>query len=87
MSVERQQGRAYQGDLFDGALLKALGHRAPGDGGTGAGTTEERQALAALDRQRALTQGLMERVAASANLNQAYTRVKANKGGGRGWTG
>ncbi len=42
MSVERQQGRAYQGDLFDEAQLKALGHGAPGDGGTGAGTTEER---------------------------------------------
>ena len=24
MSVEQQQGRAYQGDLFDEALLKAL---------------------------------------------------------------
>ncbi len=80
MSVERQQGRDYQGDLFDEALLKTLGHGAPGDGGTGAGACEERQALGALDRQRALTQGLMERVAASANLNHAYKRVKANKG-------
>lgn len=80
MSVERQQGRAYQGDLFDEAFLKALRHGATGDGGTGAGAHEERQALAALDQQRALTQGLMERVASSANLNQAYKRVKANKG-------
>ncbi len=40
----------------------------------------ERQALTALDRQRALRQDLMERVAASANLNHAYNRVKANKG-------
>ena len=80
MSVERQQGGAYQGDLFDEALLKALRHGAPGDGGTGTGVCAERQALAALDQQRALTQGLMERVAASANLNQAYKRVKANKG-------
>jgi len=80
MSVERQQGGAYQGDLFDEALLKALRHGATGDGGTGAGAHEERQALAALDQQRALAQDLMERVAGSANLNQAYKRVKANKG-------
>lgn len=80
MSVERQQGRAYQGDLFDEALLKAVRHGASGDGGTGAGTCAEPQALAALGQQRALTQDLMERVAGSANLNQAYKRVKANKG-------
>ncbi len=30
MSVERQQGRDYQRDLFDEALLKALRHGAPG---------------------------------------------------------
>ncbi len=80
MSVERQQGGAYQGDLFDEALMKALRHGAPGDGGTGAGACAEPQALTALEQQRALTQDLMERVVSSANLNQAYKRVKANKG-------
>jgi RNA-directed DNA polymerase len=80
MSVERQQGGAYQGDLFDEALLKALRRGVSGDGGTGAGASEEPQALTALEQQRALTQDLMERVASSANLNQAYKRVKANKG-------
>ncbi len=40
----------------------------------------ERQALGALDRQRALTQDLMERVAASAKLTRAYKRVTANEG-------
>jgi RNA-directed DNA polymerase len=80
MGAERQQGRAYQGDLFDEAQLKTLRHGVTGDGGTGAGACAERQALAALAQQRALTQGLMERVASSANLNQAYKRVKANKG-------
>ena len=80
MSVERQQGGAYQLDLLDEALLKALRHEAPGDGGTGAGAREEPQALAALEQQRALTHDLMERVAGSANPNQAYKRVKANKG-------
>ncbi len=69
MSVERQQGGAYQGDLFDEALMKALRHRAPGDGGTGAGACAEPQALTAVEQQRALTQDLMERVVASANLN------------------
>ena len=80
MGVARQQGRAYQGDLFDEALMRALRHGASGDGGTGAGACVERQAPAALAQQRALTQGLMERVASSANLNQAHKRVKANKG-------
>ncbi len=80
MSVARQQGGAYQRDLFDEALLKVLRHGASGDGGTGAGACAERQALAALEQQRALTQDLMERVAGSANLNQACKRVKANKG-------
>ena len=80
MSVERQQGGAYQGDLFDEAALKALRHGAPGDGGTGAGAFAEPQAPTALARQRASTRELMERVASSANLNQAYKRVKANKG-------
>ncbi len=47
MSVEGQQGRGYQRDLFDEALLKALRHGAPGDGGTGAGACVERQALGA----------------------------------------
>ena len=80
MSVERQQGRAYQLDLFDEALLKALRHGAPGDGGTGAGAFAEPQALAVLGQQRALTQDQMERVASAANLSHAYKRVKANKG-------
>src|SRR5690606_38593478 len=72
--------------LFDEALLKALRPDASGDGGTEPAAGEESQALAALAQQRALTQDLMERVASSANLNQAYKRVKANKGapgGGR----
>ncbi len=80
MSMERQQGGGYQLDLFDEALMKALRPEAPGDGGTGTGACEVPQVRTALDRQRALTQDLMERVVSSANLNQAYKRVKANKG-------
>ena len=78
--MERQQGNGDQLDLFDEALLAALRPGASGGGGTTAGANKEPQAFAALDQQRALTQDLMERVVSSANLNQAYRRVKANKG-------
>lgn len=80
MGVERQQGKAYQGDLFDEMVLEVLRHEGTGDGGTGAGSCAEQQAFTALAQQRASTQGLMERVASSANLNLALKRVKANKG-------
>ncbi len=58
-------------DLFDEALKASLRHGVSGEGGTGAGTHEEGQTPTAWDRNRALTQHLMERVASSANLNQA----------------
>jgi RNA-directed DNA polymerase len=80
MGVKRQQGSPDQKDLFDEALKAALRHGASGKGGTGAGATEEPQAATAGDQERALTQHLMEVVASSANLNQAYKRVKANQG-------
>jgi RNA-directed DNA polymerase len=80
MGVERQQGGADQRDLFDEAVLAALRHGATGDGGTGPGACEERQASAAWEQERALTRHLMEEVASSANLNRAYQRVKANHG-------
>lgn len=80
MNVKRRQGSADQRDLFDQVLQAALRHGATGDGGTGPGARGEPQALTAWEQQRALTQALMEEVAGSANLNQAYKRVKANKG-------
>ncbi len=80
MSVKRQQGSGDQQDLFDQALQAALRHGATGEGGTGPGAREEPQALTAWEQQRALTRMLMEEVARSANLNQAYKRVKAIKG-------
>jgi RNA-directed DNA polymerase len=80
MGVKRQQGSGDQQDLFDQALAASLRHGATGEGGTGPDAREEPQALTARDQQRALTQTLMEEVASSANLNQAYKRVKANKG-------
>src|SRR6266852_2471758 len=80
MGVKRQQGSGDQRDLFDQALQASLRHGATGDGGTEPGACAEPQALTASEQQRALTQMLMEEVASSANLNQAYKRVKANKG-------
>jgi RNA-directed DNA polymerase len=78
--VERQQGSGKQLDLFDEALKASLRHGVTGKGGTCAGTNEEPQAPAAWTGALALTRNVMEEVAASANLNQAYKRVKANKG-------
>jgi RNA-directed DNA polymerase len=80
MSVKRQQGGGDQKDLFDEALQASLRHGASGEGGTGTGAREERQAHTAWAEDRALTQHLMKEVASSANLNQAYKRVKANGG-------
>lgn len=80
MGVKRQQGSVDQRDLLDEALLAALRHEATGEGGTGPGAIEEQQALTAWEQERASTRNLMERVVTSANLNQAYKRVKANDG-------
>ena len=56
MGVKRQQGRGDQKDLFDEALKASLRHGVPGEGGTGTGTREERQAPTAWSQDRALTQ-------------------------------
>ncbi len=80
MGVKRRQGSGDQLDLFDQALQASLRHGATGEGGTGPGACAEPQASTAFEQQRALTRMLMEEVASSANLNQAYKRVKANKG-------
>jgi RNA-directed DNA polymerase len=79
MGVERQQGRPYQRLLF-AEFEEGPRHGDPGEGGTGPGMAEEQQAPAALDPARALTERLMEEVCQLDNLNQAYRRVKANKG-------
>jgi RNA-directed DNA polymerase len=80
MGVKRRQGSGDQMDLFDQAVQASLRRGATGEGGTGPGACAEPQALTAFEQQRALTRMLMEKVASSANLNQAYKRVKANKG-------
>jgi RNA-directed DNA polymerase len=79
MNVERQQGITEQLSLFKqvGSVIRPVDF---GEAGSGSETNEERQAYPAVERQRALTQGLMERVVLPSNLNAAYRRVKANKG-------
>ncbi len=79
MGAERQQGKPYQRLLFEG-LEEGLRHDQPGDGGTGPGRHEEPQTPTASDPARALTERLMEEVCQLDNLNQAFRRVKANKG-------
>lgn len=79
MGAERQQGKPYQGFLFQG-LEEGLRHDQLGEGGTGPERIEESQTPTALDPARALTERLMEEVSQLDNLNQAYRRVKTNKG-------
>ena len=78
MGVEHQQGTWTQLKLFE--QEGSVCHGASGEGGTGAAACEEGQATTALNRERALTSKLMERVCERENLNRAYKRVKSNKG-------
>ena len=86
MRAERQQGIGEQLDLFDEALKAVLGldpgmrHGDPDLGRSEARPREEPQTDTAWPRERALTRGLMEQIASSANLNQADKRVRANRG-------
>jgi RNA-directed DNA polymerase len=79
MGRKRQQGGRYQGSLFDDASEQPR-HGTTGEGGTGAGMHVESQAPTASGPAHALTDRLMEEVCRRDNLNQAYSRVKANKG-------
>ena len=79
MDVEHQQGTWTQLKLFE-AETGDVRHGASGDGGTEAAASEEEQASTALNRERALTSKLMERIGERENLNRAYKRVKKNKG-------
>jgi RNA-directed DNA polymerase len=79
MGGKRSQGRPDQPSLFEG-LEADLRHDTPGEGGTGSGVIVESQASAASGPARALTDRLMEEVCQRDNLNQAYSRVMANKG-------
>ena len=80
MDAEQQQGTWTQLSLFEegeGSVRPG----ASGEGRTGPAASEEWQTSTALIGRRALTGDLMERVCERENLNRAYKRVKANKGG------
>ena len=79
MDVEQQQGTWTQMSLFE-RVEGSVRPGASGEGGTGPAAYEEWQASTALNRERALTSDLMERISERGNLNRAYKRVKANKG-------
>lgn len=79
MGRKRQQSRSNQRSLFEG-LEADLRPDTTGEGGTGSGVIEESQASTASEPARALTDRLMEEVCQPKNLNEAYCRVKANKG-------
>ena len=55
-------------------------------GGTGAGPLDRAALLSVLERQRTLTENLMERIVDYGNLKRAYERVREN-GGGSGTDG
>lgn len=88
MGVKQQQGDGDQLWLFPEAQSARMGSGstasarpgAGGEGGTQAAACEEWQASTVLAPARALTAYLMEEVCQRENLNQAYRRVKANKG-------
>jgi RNA-directed DNA polymerase len=79
MDVERQQGTWTQLSFFE-EEVGSVRPGASGEGGTGPAAFEEWQASTVLNRERALTGNLMERVCERGNLNRAYKRVKANGG-------
>ena len=58
----------------------SISHSDTGNSGTGAGMLEGQQSGAAKQNPCALATNLMEKVVNRSNLNQAYKRVKANKG-------
>lgn len=60
------------------SLVQSHGPR--GERRAQASANVERRTVTAWDRERALTQSMMEEVCKPDNLNQAYKRVKANKG-------
>jgi len=81
MDVKRRQvDDDRQLSLFDDNALASPCHGASGEGGTRPAACEASQASAAWDPGRALTACLMEEVCRRDNLNEAYRRVKTNRG-------
>jgi len=79
MGVERQQGGVYHPFLFED-WEETPRHDQGGKARSQSARPEEPQTPTALEPARALAVNLMEEVTDRDNLNQAYRRVKANKG-------
>jgi len=79
MRAERQQSKRYQRLLFD-EDQEPLRHDQGREDGIRSSHFEESQPPTAFDQTRALTHDLMERICDRDNLNQAYRKVKANRG-------
>ncbi len=79
MGVERQQGGFYQPSLFEGPEENPRPDQ-DGEARSQSVRHEEPQASAASDPARALSVNPMEEVTKRENLNQAFFRVRANKG-------
>lgn len=77
--MESQQVAGEQLELFT-ALMPPACHGVPGADGNSSGSLEARQLSSVMDKPRALTQDLMERVASLENLEQAVRKVRSNKG-------
>src|SRR5258708_12742112 len=76
---EDSNGREQQQVVNDPQLTFAC-HEDGGERGTRAGPGEELQMATALEKPKALTEQVMEQVVGRSNLNDAYRRVKTNKG-------
>lgn len=61
-------------------MMKIKSHDTSGESVTGSSVYEEQQSPLAPKVMNSLTNKLMEKICSRANLNQAYKRVKANKG-------
>jgi RNA-directed DNA polymerase len=79
MESERQQRSTFW-ETLEKLTPKVTRHEAGGEEVIPSSPSEEPQLASAYNRDRALTSTLMEQVCEPANLNRAYTRVKANKG-------
>jgi len=78
--MERQQGIAYQLDLFQQAKEEAIRPSHHRDTVSGADDRRELQVKGAGEQKRALAMNLMQVVCSHDNIKRAYKQVKQNKG-------
>ena len=78
--MERQQGIAYQLDLFDQTSPEAIRPSHNRDTVSEADDRKELQVKGAGEQKRALAMNLMQVVCSHDNIKRAYKQVKQNKG-------